>query len=294
VCRVVAQDGFMPISFADRGRRLVYSEGIWVLAILTAILLTIFGGVTDRLIPLYAVGAFLAFTLSQAGMVAHWKRNRGAGSGRSMFINGLGALVTGITVLIVLVAKFTDGAWVTAFMIPALMIFLYGVRRHYDHVREEISSDTPLSLGSVSEPIVVVPLQQWTVVGKRGLQQALVLSKEVKVLHITSADREADVFCAKWNEYVGQPAKSAGYPEPELVIIESPYRFVVQPIVDFVIQLAKENGDRRVLVGVPELVEREWYQYFLHNQRAALLKTLLLVQGNDRISVINMPWYLKR
>lgn len=293
VCRVVAQDGFMPISFANRGRRLVYSEGVWVLAILTGILLTIFGGVTDRLIPLYAVGAFLAFTLSQAGMVAHWKREGGPSAGRSMFINGLGALVTGITVLIVLVAKFVEGAWVTAVMIPTLMTFLYWVRRHYDTVRAEISTDTPLNLSDVSEPIVVVPLQQWTVVGKRGLQMALNLSKEVKVLHIISADKEADIFCAKWDEFVAKPAKAAGYPVPELVIIESPYRFVVQPIVEFAAKLARDNSDRRILVGVPELVERQWYQYFLHNQRAALLKTLLLVQGNDRISVINMPWYLK-
>ncbi|HEX4807647.1 MAG TPA: APC family permease, partial [Bryobacteraceae bacterium] len=250
VCRVVAQDGFMPISFANRGRRLVYSEGIWVLAIVTAILLTIFGGVTDRLIPLFAVGAFLAFTLSQAGMVAHWKRERGPGARRSMFVNGLGAFVTGITVLIVLVAKFTEGAWVTAVMIPALLTFLYSVHRHYEHIHQQVSSDTPLNLRNVSEPMVVIPLQQWSVIGKRGLQLAMVLSKEVKVLHITSADKEPDIFCAKWDEFVAEPAKAAGYPAPELVIIESPYRFVVQPIVDFAAKLARDNTDRRILVGV--------------------------------------------
>jgi amino acid transporter len=294
VCRAVAQDGFMPISFANRGRRLAFTEGIWVLAVLAAALLIIFGGVTDRLIPLYAVGAFLAFTLSQAGMVAHWRREGGPGQGRNMFINGLGALVTGITVLIVLVAKFADGAWVTAVMIPLLIVFLYRVRRHYDNVRAEIKSDTPLNLRALSEPIVVVPLQQWSVIAKRGLEQAMVLSKEVKVLHITSADKEADPFCANWNELVAAPAKASGYPVPELFVIESPYRFVVQPIVDFAAKLARENEHRRILVGIPELIERQWYEYFLHNQRAALLKTLLLVQGNDRIGVINMPWYLKR
>ena len=124
-CRIIALDGYLPRSLANRGRRLVHSQGIYALAIVTGVLLTVFGGVTDRLIPLYAVGAFLAFTLSQLGMVFHWRRVRGPHAGRYMFINGLGALVTGITVLVVLVAKFLAGAWITMLLIPILLWLMY-------------------------------------------------------------------------------------------------------------------------------------------------------------------------
>src|SRR5579862_4453416 len=146
LCRIIALDGYLPRSLANRGRRLVYSEGIYSLAVLAGLLLVIFGGVTDRLIPLYAVGAFLAFTLSQLGMVFHWKRAGGGRAVRNMFVNGLGALVTGITVLVVLVAKFLDGAWITVLLIPALLLLMYAVRRHYHRVSIEISDSTPLDL----------------------------------------------------------------------------------------------------------------------------------------------------
>src|ERR1022692_4139867 len=128
LCRAVAQNNFLPHSFGFRGRRLVYSEGIVVLAVLAAILLILFGGVTDRLIPLFAIGAFLAFTLSQAGMVAHWRRVRGEGATHSMIVNGLGAVATGITLVVVLVAKFTSGAWVSALLIAALVSSMLWVR----------------------------------------------------------------------------------------------------------------------------------------------------------------------
>ena len=144
VCRFIAEDGYLPTSFANRGRRLVYSEGICVLAIITAALLIFFGGITDRLIPLFAVGAFLAFTMSQAGMVAHWRRTGGKGARRSMGLNGLGAIATGLTVIVVIVAKFAEGAWITVIAIPCLLALMYRVRRHYDRVKREIATETPL------------------------------------------------------------------------------------------------------------------------------------------------------
>ena len=137
LCRAVAEDGYLPRGFASRGRRLVYSQGIYILAALCAVLLILFGGITDRLIPLYAVGAFLAFTLSQAGMVAHWRRAGGKGSRHSMFVNGLGAVATATTVAVVTIAKFAAGAWVTTLLIPVMVILMISVRRHYDHVEGE-------------------------------------------------------------------------------------------------------------------------------------------------------------
>lgn len=293
VCRVLAEDGFLPISFAERGRRLVYSEGIIALALIVAALLIGFGGITDRLIPLFAVGAFLAFTLSQAGMVAHWKRKRGRGFRPSMFINGLGALATGVTVLVIIVAKFVEGAWITVIAIPALLSLMYGVRSHYRKIQREIRETAPLDPVIPPEPIVVIAVSGWTRVTKASLQFALSLSKEVKVLHAAVEDEKPDDFPQQWAACVSVPVQNAKLPVPELIVIKSPYRFVLSPIINYVVQLSLQNPTRRIIAVVPELVEKRWYHYFLHTQRAALLKARLLMEGNDRISVLNVPWYLK-
>ncbi len=292
VCRFIARDGYLPMSFANRGRRLVYSEGICVLAIITGALLIGFGGITDRLIPLFAVGAFLAFTMSQAGMVAHWRRKRGKGARRSMFINGVGAVATGATVLVVIAAKFAEGAWITLIAIPAMLALMYAVRRHYDKVIREIEIKTPLETTPQLQPLFVITMQGWTRIGKQALRFAMTLSNEIKVLHVTEEEKPDD-FCDKWLQYVEAPFTQAGLSVPELVELKSPYRFVVTPIVDYVVKLAKLNPDRRVVAVIPELVEKRWYYYFLHTQRASLLKARLLMEGNDRISVLNIPWYSK-
>ncbi len=292
VCHVLSEDNFVPLSFANRGRRLVYSEGILVLAFLTAGLLILFDGVTDRLIPLYAVGAFLAFTLSQAGMVRHWLKQQGKRQYGNIFINALGALCTGVTVLVVAVTKFADGAWVTVLLIPALLILMYRVRAHYRRVRTEVSTEEPVNLENLRPPMVVIPMPYWSVISQVALRHALEISREIKVLHVAEEDKP-DKFCNNWTKYVEEPAEKAGLPKPELILLHSPYRFVITPIVDFVGKLADDNPGRRVVTIVPELVERKWYAYFLHTQRATLLKAALLMKGSDRISVLNIPWYLK-
>ncbi len=157
----------MPHVFLIRGRRLLYSWGIYVLVALTALLLIMFGGVTDRLIPLYAIGAFMAFTLSQAGMVMHWKRQGGA-PGR-MFVNGLGAVATGITTLVVLVAKFAEGAWITALLVVVMILLMRAVNRHYVRVNREIDLDRPFVPAEVGEPIVVVPIDRWSRISEKAL-----------------------------------------------------------------------------------------------------------------------------
>src|SRR5579883_583858 len=175
LCRMVAQDGYLPIPFATRGRRLVYTHGIVVLSILCGLLLILFGGVTDRLIPLFAVGAFLAFTLSQTGMVAHWRKVGGRRARHSMLVNGVGAIATATTVVVVTVTKFTEGAWVTTLLIPAIIILMFAVRRHYDRVAAEISSREPLHLTELKPPIVLMPVLGWNKITEKGLQFALTL-----------------------------------------------------------------------------------------------------------------------
>lgn len=291
LCRAISEDGYLPYSFSQRGRRLVYSEGILVLAVLAGGLLIFFGGVTDRLIPLFAVGAFLAFTLSQAGMVAHWRRARGRGARHSMIINGIGATATGITVLIILVAKFVEGAWITILLIPGILMLMASVKRHYRRVDRETDSPSPVDLKNLDPPIVVVPILRWGKVTKNALRFALTVSPEVKAVHIAS-EEDQDDFSNRWKEYVEKPARDADLPPPELVVVSSPFRYVVAPILDYVLELEAKNANRKIAVVIPELVQRHWYHYFLHNQRAEVLKALLLVKGNQRIVVMNVPWYL--
>jgi amino acid transporter len=292
LCRVIAQNGYLPYSFSLRGRRLVYSEGIYVLALLTAILLTVFGGVTDRLIPLYAVGAFLAFTLSQSGMVSHWRKSQDPRAKRYMVVNGIGAIATGVTVGVVLVAKFVAGAWITVLLIPALIGVMVAIHRHFQSVAKEIAETAPLSTASIREPLVVLPIDRWSKITGKGLRFAMSLSKEIKVVHVLFDETE-DELGQSWSTLVEQPAIAAGLPIPELICLRSPFRYVVTPIVDYILDLGARNPDREIAVIIPELVEHKWYHYLLHNQRAQGMKALLLLKGNQRITTMNIPWYLK-
>ena len=293
--RAIASHSYLPQMFLLRGRRLLYSWGIYVLVFLTAALLIIFGGVTDRLIPLYAIGAFLAFTLSQAGMVVHWRKRPKSdrGNGVRIFVNGIGACATGITTLVVLVTKFTSGAWITALLIPGMMLIMRGVKRHYDRVNREIDLDAPFCPCDFEKPIVVLPMDRWSRISEKALLFALSLTSDVRCIHIQSGDEE-DPISRDWEHIVAEPLRKENKPRPVLVTHRSPYRYILQPLVDYVIELSIENESRRVLVLVPELVVRHWWQNLLHNQRANLLKVLLLVRGNRNIVVINMPWYLDR
>ena len=289
--RAIALDDYMPHVFLLRGRRLLYSWGIYVLVVLTAILLIIFRGVTDRLIPLYAIGAFLAFTLSQAGMVMHWKRQ--GGHPFRMFANGLGAVATGITVVVVLVAKFVEGAWITALLVAIMIVFMHMVKRHYVRVDREVYLDRPIQPAQVQEPIVVVPIDRWSRITEKALSFALSMSNDIHCLHVQIAD-EPDDICKDFDRFIAEPLRAAGKCVPKLEILHSPYRYVLQPMVDYILKAEKDSEVRKVCVLVPELVVLHWWENLLHNRRADLLKAILLIRGTRRIIVINIPWYLER
>ncbi len=288
--RAIALDNFMPHIFLIRGRRLLYSWGIYVLVALTALLLTLFGGVTDRLIPLFAIGAFMAFTLSQAGMVMHWKR-KGDAHGR-MIVNGVGAVATGITTLVVLVAKFAEGAWITALLVMVMILFMRAVNRHYVRVNREIDLDRPFIPAEVSEPIVVVPVDRWSRISEKALSFALSMSCDIHCVHVRTSD-DPDPFCDAWEKDIVAPLQAAGRCIPKLVTLKSPYRYVLYPIVDYVLRVERERENCKVCVLVPELVVHHWWEGLLHNRRSDLLKVILLMRGNRRIVVINIPWYLE-
>ncbi len=288
LCRMVARDDYLPHSLTLRGRRLVYSQGIWALAILAGLLLILFGGVTDRLIPLFAVGAFLAFTLSQAGMVGHWWKNaKGFGSVHGILVNGIGALATGITLIVIVVAKFTSGAWVVVVLLPALLLFMGRIRHHYREANEEVAlkGGVELSAENMAPPIVLVPVDRWNAATEKALQFALTLSPDVQAVHVSC---ESDEGKAPW---AANPPE--GTRVPKLVTLPSPFRLVLYPIVDYVLKVEKENPGRTVAVVIASMVERHWYHYFLHNQRGQVLTALLLLGGDERINIINVPWYLK-
>jgi len=288
--RAIAQNGYLPHSLTALGRRLVFAKGVYALAILAGFLLIIFRGVTDRLIPLYAVGAFLAFTLSQAGMVVHWKRNGGPGATRSMLLNGLGALATGVTVVVVLVAKFTDGAWITVLLIPALIFMMRLIKKHYDRVARETVIETPIHTAHIRPPVILIPVERWNVMSEKAIRFAWSLSNDIKVIHVDC--RDTDTLCRQWDHVVKLPAQNAGMTVPELVVLKSPFRFVVRPIVDFALSLQAEMPDRHITVLVPELIESRWYHYALHNNRPEAIRTLLLLADNKRITVATVPWHM--
>lgn len=289
--RAIALNNYLPHVFILRGRRLLYSHGIYALVTFTAVLLIAFRGVTDRLIPLYAIGAFMAFTLSQAGMVMHWKRHGGEGAVRHMLVNGIGAFATGITLLVVLVAKFVEGAWITAILIPCLIGVMLAVRRHYDKVTADTAQSGPISLEGLQEPMVIVPLDRWSRITEKAIRFALLLSKDICVVHVVTGEGE-DHISPEWKEKVEAPILAAGLTVPRLAVLKSPYRYVVAPIVDYVLDLERNAPHRKIAVLVPELVVKHWYQNLLHNQRSNLLKLVLLLRGNQHILVINIPWYL--
>ena len=292
LARAIAMHDYLPHVFTLRGRRLLYSHGVYALTTFTAVILILFDGVTDRLIPLYAIGAFLAFTLSQAGMVVHWmKMPEHPGRVWHMFVNGVGAVATGLTTLVVLVAKFRAGAWVTALLVPTLIGIMTVVKRHYSRVKREMKDMMPLNLANLEQPIVVIPMARWDRITEKALRFGLVMSKELKVVHVHSDD-EPETMEDVWDDRILEPIKKENLPEPELVTIPSSYRFIISPLMDYILELEQKNPGRKVAVLLPELVVRHWWENALHNQRVQLLKLLLLVKGNQRIIVVNIPWYL--
>ena len=295
--RAIALHDFLPHVFILRGRRLLFSHGIYALTGFTGLILMLFDGVTDRLIPLYAIGAFLAFTLSQAGMVMHWRKDKDESHGGRtwhMIVNGVGAVATGITLVVVLVAKFRAGAWVTAMLVPFLILVMMSVKRHYTRVNDEMAEPRPMKTTNLEEPVVVIPMARWDRITEKALRFGMVLSKEIKVVHIHSDDLEASDAGLEsvWEEMVKAPLETAGHMLPELVTIPSTYRYIVSPLMDYILDLERSHPGRKVAVILPEMVVQHWWENLLHNQRVQVLKLLLLLKGNQQIVVVNIPWYL--
>jgi amino acid transporter len=300
LCRLIAQDRFLPVGFAAVGRRLVFSVGILFLTTTSGLLLVVFRGITDPLIPLFAVGAFLAFTLSQAGMVMHWWRGKGSEGrpARHLFVNGLGAATTAVALLVIVAAKFREGAWITLLAIPSLILLFRSVHRYYERIDRELQEPRLLDLSTNEPPLVVIPTESWNRLTRKALRFGMTLSPDVFAVHLSAlegndADAETRNVERQWKEDVEQPARKAGLPLPRLVCLPSPYRQFLEPLLRFTVRLEREHPSRTVAVIVPELIKKHWWQYVLHNRRARRLRRTLLQRGGSRVVVIGVPWHLE-
>ena len=314
LCRLLALDSYLPHSFSLLGRRLVYTVGIVFLTALAGGLLIYFKGITDDLIPLFAVGAFLAFTLSQSGMVMHWRRAaktaQGAEKSRisgSMAINAIGAVSTATALVIILITKFAEGAWITVVLMPVLLAIFMAVKRHYARVEKMIAYDGPLDFNCLGKLHVIVPMEDWNLVTERALAFGLRLSDKVAVVHVDAmtdtvdgddktAGEESEAskrLRAMWEEKIVKPTVDSGMPAPVLEIIPSPYRRIWRPLLDYIVRFKNGDPDVTVAIIIPELVETTWWEALLHNHRATALKAALLLNGDRNTVVINVPWYLK-
>ena len=209
-------------------------------AVISGLLLIAFGGVTQALIPLFAVGAFGAFLFSQSGMVVHWLRKKGRGYRTKLAFNALGATTTAVALVIIVVAKFLEGAWMTVIFIPALTLLLLAINRHYKRVARVVEQPLELQAAKLQHPIVIIPIDGWDCVAERAVRFGLLLSDEVTAIHVSTEKDDPQRLKELWAEKVEKPAKAANFAVPRLEIISSPYRKISEPILDFV-QKTRKN-----------------------------------------------------
>lgn len=283
---ILAHDGYMPHQFSFRGDRLAFSNGILVLGFISALLLIGFKANTDALIPLYAVGVFVSFTLSQSGMVRHWivRRRQGGpeakGATRSMYINGAGAVATGVVAIVIAATKFIHGAWIVMILIPIIVVTLRAIGHHYHSVEQEIEvSDEDLKrlrLEAPTEQTVIVPLGGINRAVVNTLAYAQSISADVTAVHVTDDLDAAEHLRQRWEQWA---------PEVPLVILESPYRSFTGPLLSYIDLISEQRGsDHMITVVLPEFVPEHWYQHLLHGQTALRLKASLLFRPNTVVA----------
>ncbi|HMN61198.1 MAG TPA: APC family permease [Anaerolinea sp.] len=287
---ILAKDGFLPRPLTSLGDRLVYANGIVLLATGSGLLIILFGGQSHALVPLFAIGVFMAFTLSQTGMVLHWLRQRGQGWLFKSFFNGVGALATLLTVLVIAVSKFFEGAWITVIVIPSLVLLFLRIRAHFHEVGRELTmTGLPPSLRPYPPARVVIPISSVHRGTVEAMDFAQSISSDVTGVYVEFEPGEADDVREKWERL---------WPDIPLVVVPSPYRSLIEPLIQFLDEtdLQRHDGQLATLL-LPEFVPAHWWQSLLHNQTAWMLKAALLYrrrkQGFQRV-IIDVPFHLKK
>ena len=279
----LARDSFMPRQFGFRGERLAFTTGIVALSGLAALLLLAFDASVTALIPLYTLGVFLAFTLSQSSMVVRWWRRREPGWRRGLAINGLGAVTTGVIALIVVSSKFLSGAWMVVIAIPILVILMLAIRGHYRAVEERTAlARIPAGAKSAPRPIVIVPIARLDEPARQAIAFANSISDEATAVHVTNDGDAGDELRERWPEWSGGA---------ELVVIESPYRALIGPLLAYLDVLQRQDPSRPVLVVLSEFVPQHWWENLLHNQTALRLKLRLFTRPNTIVA--DVPYHMR-
>jgi len=282
----LARDGFMPRQFAFRGERLAFTTGILALSGMAGVLLIMFSASVSGLIPLYTLGVFIAFTLSQLGMFVRWYRRREPGWARGIAINGLGTATTAIVAVVVATSNFFQGSWLVIVLVPILMAFLFGIRRHYrshDAVVGLVATDDasgPVTPERLPEPIVIVPIARLDRTAMHAIAFANSISRDATAVHITNDPRDADELRRQWPAVGGTT---------ELVVVESPYRALIGPLVRYMDALQAQAPDRPIMVVLSEVVPRHWWENLLHNQTSLRLKLRLF--GRKNTIVADVPYH---
>jgi len=279
---IVSRDRFLPRQFMNQGDRLAFSNGILVLSAFAALLIIAFKGDTHALLPLYMIGVFVSFTLSQTGMVLHWRKKRTPGWQTSAFINGFGAVVTGIVLVIVAITKTLEGAWIVLLLIPIIIALFKATRRHYDHVAAQLTLRNYVPQRRVHNTVLmpVGGLQRAVV---EALRYAETLSDDVRAVYVDVDQTATDQMRRDWEIWGGKA---------KLVVLDSPFRSVMEPLLEYIEQVENERTDDYVTVILPEFVPARWWQHLLHNQRALLIKGALLFRPNTVVT--SVPFHLAK
>lgn len=280
---VLAVDRFMPNQFVFRGRRLSLITGVVAVGALAAVLIVVFEGSVSSLIPLYTVGVFIAFTLSQAGMMLYWRRHKTKGWRAAFAMNGVGAIVTALVAIEVITVKFVFGAWIILVLIPVLALMMMAINRHYVLLGRQLKLDPSTPVQSSNQAhVVLVPVADLTKAVLRALFYARNMSSDVIAIHVADSIASTERLRERWDQYVK---------DIPLIILESPYRDWTGPLLHYIESISQHNPDAPVTVVVPEFIPSHWWENFLHSQSALRLKMTLLSKPN--IVVVDIPYHIK-
>ncbi|HUT90903.1 MAG TPA: APC family permease [Thermoguttaceae bacterium] len=291
---ILARDGYVPRQMANLGDRLVFSNGILMLAVLAGTVILVFGGQPHRMIPLYAVGVFLSFTLSQTGMVFHWQKLRSAGWSWRAGINGVGALATGLVLVVLAESKLTGGAWIILLLIPAFVFLFRAIKRHYIGIAQQLAVPhegrlTAWSPDSEARHKVIVPFSRLNRCSLAAVEFARSLSRDVTAVIVDVDDEVTAGIAKRWEKLV---------PDVPLEVLQSPFRSVIQPLVEYLDEVDRRDPERGpAVVVLPEVVPARWWHNLLHNQTAMMLKAVLLYRrsrSREERVIIDVPYHLKR
>jgi len=279
---IVSRDRYLPRQFMNQGDRLAFSNGILVLSVFAAVLIVAFRGDTQSLLPLYMIGVFVSFTLSQAGMVIHWRRTREPGWRMSALISGFGALVTGVVLIIVAVTKTLEGAWIVLLLIPLIVAVFKATHTHYAHVSAELTLKGYVPESRIHN-IVLIPIGGLHRAVVDALRYAETLSDDVRAIYVDVHPAQTEQLRRDWIVWGGRVT---------LIVLPSPYRSLMEPLLEYIEQAAAEQSNDYVTVILPEFVPARWWQHLLHNQTSLLIKGALLFRPN--IVVTSVPFHLSK